>query len=139
MLCDWLLSGGRSMLGTAAPGSGAGRFVDDVPVPGSLEAASCAAPSRIRNRCRGGAPPRANPVRRENVLPSKVIYVSTLSMAVVLSRQGVPIVKYWIDTEFIARPYTIDLISIGLVAEDGRASSMPRAARSTARRQICGR
>jgi len=29
-------------------------------------------------------------------------------------------VKYWIDTEFIARPYTIDLISIGLVAEDGR-------------------
>ena len=39
MLCEWLLSGGRSMLGTAAPGSGAGRFVDDVPVPGSLEAA----------------------------------------------------------------------------------------------------
>jgi 3' exoribonuclease, RNase T-like len=29
-------------------------------------------------------------------------------------------VKYWIDTEFIARPYTIDLISIGLVAENGR-------------------
>jgi hypothetical protein len=29
-------------------------------------------------------------------------------------------VKYWIDTEFIARPYSIDLISIGLVAEDGR-------------------
>jgi hypothetical protein len=29
-------------------------------------------------------------------------------------------VKYWIDTEFIARPHTIDLISIGLVAEDGR-------------------
>jgi 3' exoribonuclease, RNase T-like len=28
--------------------------------------------------------------------------------------------KYWLDTEFIARPYTIDLISIGLVAEDGR-------------------
>ena len=28
--------------------------------------------------------------------------------------------KYWIDTEFIAKPYTIDLISIGLVAEDGR-------------------
>jgi len=28
--------------------------------------------------------------------------------------------KYWMDTEFIARPYTIDLISIGLVAEDGR-------------------
>jgi hypothetical protein len=25
--------------------------------------------------------------------------------------------KYWIDTEFITRPYTIDLISIGL---DGR-------------------
>jgi 3' exoribonuclease, RNase T-like len=29
-------------------------------------------------------------------------------------------VKYWIDTEFIAAPYTIDLISIGVVAEDGR-------------------
>jgi hypothetical protein len=29
-------------------------------------------------------------------------------------------VKYWIDTEFIERPYTIDLISVGLVAEDGR-------------------
>jgi 3' exoribonuclease, RNase T-like len=28
--------------------------------------------------------------------------------------------KYWMDTEFIARPYTIDLISIGLVADDGR-------------------
>jgi hypothetical protein len=28
--------------------------------------------------------------------------------------------KYWMDTEFIERPYTIDLISIGLVAEDGR-------------------
>src|ERR1700728_871840 len=28
--------------------------------------------------------------------------------------------KYWIDTEFIERPYTIDLISVGLVAEDGR-------------------
>ena len=28
--------------------------------------------------------------------------------------------KYWIDTEFIERPYAIDLISIGLVAEDGR-------------------
>jgi hypothetical protein len=28
--------------------------------------------------------------------------------------------KYWIDTEFIATPYTIDLISVGLVAEDGR-------------------
>jgi hypothetical protein len=28
--------------------------------------------------------------------------------------------KYWIDTEFIERPYTIDLISIGMVAEDGR-------------------
>jgi 3' exoribonuclease, RNase T-like len=29
-------------------------------------------------------------------------------------------VKYWIDTEFIERPNTIDLISVGLVAEDGR-------------------
>src|SRR5882757_8415790 len=28
--------------------------------------------------------------------------------------------KYWMDTQFIERPYTIDLISIGLVAEDGR-------------------
>jgi 3' exoribonuclease, RNase T-like len=28
--------------------------------------------------------------------------------------------KYWIDTEFIERPYGIDLISVGLVAEDGR-------------------
>jgi hypothetical protein len=28
--------------------------------------------------------------------------------------------KYWMDTEFIERPYTIDLISLGLVAEDGR-------------------
>jgi hypothetical protein len=29
-------------------------------------------------------------------------------------------VKYWIDTEFIERPYAIDLISVALVAEDGR-------------------
>jgi hypothetical protein len=29
-------------------------------------------------------------------------------------------VRYWIDTEFIENPYTIDLISLGLVAEDGR-------------------
>jgi hypothetical protein len=28
--------------------------------------------------------------------------------------------KYWIDTEFIERPFSIDLISIGIVAEDGR-------------------
>lgn len=28
--------------------------------------------------------------------------------------------KYWLDTEFIERPNTLDLISIGLVAEDGR-------------------
>jgi 3' exoribonuclease, RNase T-like len=28
--------------------------------------------------------------------------------------------KYWIDTEFIERPYAIDLISVGLVAADGR-------------------
>ncbi len=28
--------------------------------------------------------------------------------------------KYWIDTEFIAHPFTIDLISIGLVDENGR-------------------
>ena len=28
--------------------------------------------------------------------------------------------KYWIDTEFIERPCTIDLISVGIVAEDGR-------------------
>jgi hypothetical protein len=29
-------------------------------------------------------------------------------------------VRYWLDTEFIAQPFRIDLISIGLVAEDGR-------------------
>src|SRR5271154_6398092 len=28
--------------------------------------------------------------------------------------------KYWVDTEFIERPFGIDLISVGLVAEDGR-------------------
>jgi hypothetical protein len=28
--------------------------------------------------------------------------------------------KYWIDTEFIAGRYAIDLVSIGVVAEDGR-------------------
>jgi hypothetical protein len=28
--------------------------------------------------------------------------------------------KYWIDTEFIEQPCTIDLISVALVAEDGR-------------------
>jgi hypothetical protein len=28
--------------------------------------------------------------------------------------------KYWIDTEFIAKPHTIDLVSVGIVAEDGR-------------------
>ncbi len=28
--------------------------------------------------------------------------------------------KYWIDTEFIAKPFAIDLVSVGLVAEDGR-------------------
>jgi hypothetical protein len=28
--------------------------------------------------------------------------------------------RYWIDTEFIERPFAIDLISIGLAAEDGR-------------------
>jgi hypothetical protein len=28
--------------------------------------------------------------------------------------------KYWIDTEFVERPCTIDMISVGLVAEDGR-------------------
>ena len=29
--------------------------------------------------------------------------------------------KYWIDTEFIAKPFVLSLVSIGLVAEDGRA------------------
>jgi hypothetical protein len=29
-------------------------------------------------------------------------------------------VKYWIDTEFVERPYTIELFSLGIVAEDGR-------------------
>ena len=28
--------------------------------------------------------------------------------------------KYWFDTEYIERPGTLDLISIGMVAEDGR-------------------
>jgi hypothetical protein len=28
--------------------------------------------------------------------------------------------KYWLDTEFIAHPFTIDLVSIGVVAENGR-------------------
>src|SRR5271167_2988029 len=28
--------------------------------------------------------------------------------------------KYWLDTEFIERRYVLDLISVGLVAEDGR-------------------
>ncbi|RBP02540.1 uncharacterized protein DUF5051 [Roseiarcus fermentans] len=28
--------------------------------------------------------------------------------------------KYWIDTEFIAKPFTIDLVSVAVVAEDGR-------------------
>ena len=28
--------------------------------------------------------------------------------------------KHWLDTEFIARPFTIDLISVGMGAEDGR-------------------
>jgi len=28
--------------------------------------------------------------------------------------------RYWFDTKFIEYPYTIDLISIGIVAEDGR-------------------
>lgn len=28
--------------------------------------------------------------------------------------------KFWFDTEFVERPCTIDLISIGIVAEDGR-------------------
>ena len=35
-------------------------------------------------------------------------------------RYGPPPIKYWLDTEFIARPFTIDLISIGVVAENGR-------------------
>jgi hypothetical protein len=29
-------------------------------------------------------------------------------------------VRYWLDTEFIERPCVIDLVSIGIVAEDGR-------------------
>ncbi|WP_340645440.1 3'-5' exoribonuclease [Phenylobacterium sp.] len=28
--------------------------------------------------------------------------------------------KYWLDTEFIERPFGLDLISIGIVCEDGR-------------------
>jgi hypothetical protein len=41
--------------------------------------------------------------------------------------------KYRIDTGFIERPYTIDLISVGWWLKTG-ASSMPRAARSTGRK-----
>src|ERR1700730_5819794 len=37
-----------------------------------------------------------------------------------VSRKERQQMKYWIDTEFIERPCTIDLISAGLVAEDGR-------------------
>ncbi len=28
--------------------------------------------------------------------------------------------RYWIDTEFVAKPFALDLVSIGLVGEDGR-------------------
>jgi hypothetical protein len=41
-------------------------------------------------------------------------------LSVSVARREWQRVKYWIDTEFIERPYTIDLISVGLVAEDGR-------------------
>jgi 3' exoribonuclease, RNase T-like len=37
-----------------------------------------------------------------------------------LCAKEIQCMKYWIDTEFIAVPCTIDLISVGLVAEDGR-------------------
>src|ERR1700722_14822869 len=49
-------------------------------------------------------------------------YVSTLRIvsSTDATPRRLPSMKYWIDTEFIARPYTIDLISVGLVAEDGR-------------------
>ena len=33
---------------------------------------------------------------------------------------GRPSMEYWLDTEFIARPFAIDLISVGVVAENGR-------------------
>lgn len=29
-------------------------------------------------------------------------------------------VKYWLDTEYLARPFALELVSIALVAEDGR-------------------
>ena len=41
-------------------------------------------------------------------------------VTVSVARRELQRVKYWIDTEFIEQPYTIDLISVGLVAEDGR-------------------
>src|SRR5271156_666276 len=60
-----------------------------------------------------------------------------------------PPMKYWIDTEFIERPFTIDLISLGLVAEDRREfyaessevdwSKASRWTRETVRPQLDGR
>jgi hypothetical protein len=47
-------------------------------------------------------------------------------------------VKYWIDTEFIERPYTIDLISVGLVAEDGRELYAETARSAPMRRPAAG-
>jgi hypothetical protein len=52
--------------------------------------------------------------------------------------------KYWLDTEFIARPYTIDLISIGIGAEDGRelyaeSNETDWSKASPGRRKMCAR
>jgi hypothetical protein len=48
-------------------------------------------------------------------------------------------IKYWIGAEFIAKPYTIDLVSVGIVAEDGR--EFYAESRRAGRRPIhgCGR
>jgi hypothetical protein len=59
------------------------------------------------------------------------------SLRIPTDRCAVPVqLKYWIDTEFIERPRTIDLISIGLADEWMKTvgSFMPRAVRSTGRR-----
>ena len=56
--------------------------------------------------------------RRETAMAESVR--SALGIAECFRTKECQQAKYWIDTEFIARPYTIDLISIGLVAEDGR-------------------
>jgi hypothetical protein len=52
--------------------------------------------------------------------------------------------KYWLDTEFIAHPFTIDLVSIGVVAENGRefyaeSNEVDWSRRIRGRSQTCAR